>query len=346
MTVVYIDVLFLLNLAVDYLLLLTAARITGEWIARPRLALGAALGAGYAAALFLPGLGWLAHPGCKLGIGVLMALIAFGRSPRLLRLILVFFAVSAALGGGILAMQLLGAGGLTLENGVLYTGFNLRLVLVTAILSYALLSLIFRRAARHGGKEALCRVRLTLEGRQLTLTALVDTGNTLTDPARDSPVLVAEAAALKQLLPAGLDPSDPVGTVERWQDRAFGRRLSLLPYRAVGVSQGLLLAVRTDLLQTQGREIRDLLVALSPTAVSDGGAYQALIGDLGPPARGKRKERTLYEKELEPLADPPADPVGAEQPGEGHVHRRQRRAARPPEGGGGAEDDRPSGPGR
>ena len=45
MTVVYLDVLFLLNLVVDYLLLLATAKITGEPISRARLALGAALGA-------------------------------------------------------------------------------------------------------------------------------------------------------------------------------------------------------------------------------------------------------------------------------------------------------------
>lgn len=111
MTVVYIDVLFLLNLTVDYLLLLASARITGEVISRIRLALGALLGAAYAAILFLPGCQWLAHPLCKICSAVLMVLIGFGRSPRLLRLLLVFFGASAALGGVVLALQLLGAGG-------------------------------------------------------------------------------------------------------------------------------------------------------------------------------------------------------------------------------------------
>ena len=48
MTVVYIDSLFLLNFIVDYLLLLATAKLAGEVICRPRLALGAAVGALYA----------------------------------------------------------------------------------------------------------------------------------------------------------------------------------------------------------------------------------------------------------------------------------------------------------
>lgn len=52
------------------------------------------------------------------------------------------------------------------------------------------------------------------------------------------------------------------------------------PYRAVGVDRGLLLALKVDSLNLGGKERGPLLVALSPTPVSDGGGYRALIGPL------------------------------------------------------------------
>ena len=51
MRVVYVDTLFFLNLAVDYLLLLLTARLSGVYRSRRRLALGAAVGALRAVAL-------------------------------------------------------------------------------------------------------------------------------------------------------------------------------------------------------------------------------------------------------------------------------------------------------
>lgn len=51
MTVVYLDRVVLLNLAVDYLLLLATARLAGLPLRRGRLGLCAALGAAYAAAV-------------------------------------------------------------------------------------------------------------------------------------------------------------------------------------------------------------------------------------------------------------------------------------------------------
>ncbi len=281
MTVIYLDVLFLLNLIVDYLLLMATARITGESFSRLRLALGAVLGGTYAAAVFLPGLAWLAHPLCKVAAAVGMVLLAFGGSRRLLRLVLVFFGASCALGGIVLALQWLGTGGLTLEQGVLYTGFDVRLLLVSVLVTYAVLTLAFRRVARHGGgRQDLCRGQLWLGEKTLCLTVLLDTGNTLTDPANNRPVMVVEARAMEQLLPPEIDPTDPVGSMERIQGDALRRRLQLLPYRAVGVEYGVLLAVRTDRAMVGNREEKGLLVALSPTPVSDGGAYQALMGEI------------------------------------------------------------------
>lgn len=284
MTVVYIDSLFLLNLVVNYLLLLAAARLAGEVIRRLRLGLGAALGAFYAAAVFFPGMGFLVHPLCKLGAAVLMLLCAFGGSRHLLRMTLVFFGVSAAFGGGIFAIELLGGRGLSLKNGIFYSAMDLRLILLSAAICYVVITLIFRRTARHGGpRRELVPAVITLGDRRTALTALVDTGNTLTDPVTNRPVMVAEGEKLIALFPEGACPGpgdlrDPVASLERLSQGAGRGRWRLLPYQAVGVDCGMLLALRTDGVKVGEEDYGGILVALSPNRLSDGGGYSALIG--------------------------------------------------------------------
>ena len=279
---VYVDLLFLLNTVVNYLLLLCAGRLAGEELRRGRLALGAALGGSYAVALFLPGLGFLAHPLCKAGAAALMLLLGYGHIRRLLRVSLIFLAVSAAFGGGIFAVTLLGGRGLTLRNGVFYSALDLRLILLSAALCYALLTLALSRVGRHPPAQ-LRPVSVTLEGRRVELTALVDTGHTLTDPVTGRMVLVAEGARLSGLFPAGEAPTPaelfhPTEALTARAGSAVGKRLRLLPYRAVGVDCALLLAVRSDDVTVGEENFGDILVALSPTPVSDGGGYSALIG--------------------------------------------------------------------
>ncbi len=92
---------------------------------------------------------------------------------------------------------------------------------------------------------------LTLAGRRVVLTALVDTGNTLTDPATGRPVMVAEGEKVSALFPAGKAPAaaelrDPVAAVTRSRRTAGAERCRLLPYQAVGVECGMLLALRLD----------------------------------------------------------------------------------------------------
>ena len=276
--IVYIDLLFLLNLIANYLLLLAAGRIAGTALVRWRIGLGATAGALYAVLVFLPGLEWLAFWPCKLACGAGMVLIAYSRERYLLRVTVLFFGASAALAGAVLGLELLGSVSLTLEHGVFYSQLDLRLLLLLFAACYFVLSLFFRRAGRYSGRE-LVQLEVTLEAGAAALTALVDTGHSLTDAVTNRPVVVAEAQALAGLLPGWADASRPVQSLERCH-AAGSRQARLVPYRAVGVECGLLLALRAQGVKADGKDLGPLLIALSPTAVGDGGTYHALIGGI------------------------------------------------------------------
>jgi len=278
MTVVYIDLLFLLNLIANYLLLLGTGRIAGVVLRRMRIALGAALGGIYAVAIFLPGLQWLSLWPCKLLMGIVLPVAAFGREKRLLRVIVIFFGGSAGLAGLVLATELLGGSVLSIDGGVLYSDFDLRLLLVLFVLCYLVMSVFFRRAGRHGGREVV-ELRIELQTGILLLTALMDTGHSLTDPVTNRPVVVVDYACAAGHFPVGIDPYQPVEGVKKCKAAGIAG-VRLIPYRAVGVDCGMLLAVRAKSVQIKGRNIGALLVALSPNPVDDGGCYQALIGGI------------------------------------------------------------------
>lgn len=277
MTVVYIDLLFLLNLIANYLLLLAAGRIAGAALVRRRIGLGAGLGALYAALVFLPGLDWLALWPCKLACGVLMALIAYGRERRFLRVAVIFFGASAALAGAVLGFELLGNMSLTLEHGVFYSRLDIRLLLLLFVACYFVLSLFFRRTGRTD--RELVHLEVALEVGTASLTALVDTGHSLVDSATNRPVVVAEAQALSGLLPDWADAAAPIRSLERCH-AAGSCQARLIPYRAVGVECGMLLALRTQGVTANGKPLGQLLLALSPTVLDNGGGYQALLGGI------------------------------------------------------------------
>lgn len=286
MQVVYIDTLFLLNSLVNYLLLLASARLAGEVIHRLRLLLGAIFGGLYAVCVCLPPFTFLLHPLVKLGVAIIMIVISFGGANRLLRVTLLFFGVTAAFGGGIFAIQLLGQQGNSLFQGIYYTAMDVRLILLSAAGCYGVITLIFQRIGTHTVSHGeLVPVVLTLADRQVTLMALIDTGNTLTDPVSGRPVMVVHGDKLRPLFLPEQFPSlhhlkNPTHAMEHLAQGAHGLHYRLLSYRAVGVEGGMLLAIRLDKVVVNGEDCGKLLVALSPNAVSDGGGYSALIGAM------------------------------------------------------------------
>ena len=339
MTVVYVDSVFLLNGAMDYLLLLCTARLAGLRLQRGRYALAAVLGGTYAVAIFLPGLAFLSAMPVKLAAGVLLALLAFGGEEKLLRLTLLLFAVSCAMAGCVLALGLV-AGGVPMVNGVFYTDVDARVLLIAGAAGYAVLTVVFRAAAKHAVGGELATVRVCLDGRSVSLTALLDTGSALRDPVAGQPVLVTAPGALQDILPPAASRMltsqllrFPAELLEPLREAAPELRACLVPYRSVGMPSGLLLAVRCDWTEVAGERYDHLLVALSPTALGEG--YAALWG--GPVKRRSRHGTVQRDSAAA------AGPVGAAAGGNSPLYRRQRHSAAALDEGAGGRTAGPAG---
>ena len=277
---VYADEAWLLNGAVDYLLLVCGAKLGGGQLCRLRLIAAAGLGGTYAAAALLPQLGFLRLVPMKLASLAAMVLVAYGWGRQTLRAGLLFLAASCAFAGAAFAAaQVFGTGVLVLPGGVYYPVSMLGLLLLAGLV-YALCYTVFACTAQHGGGE-IQAVTLQLDGRRTQIRALRDTGCTLKDPMTGERVLVAEGGALQRLLPeAGITSQellDPAALMLRLKACYPQLAFRLLPYRAVGTAAGLLLAARCSVLLGTG-EKRDRLTAFSPTPVSDGGNYDAWMG--------------------------------------------------------------------
>lgn len=273
---VYADAAFFLNAIINYVLLLASARLSGARIRRGRMALAAGGGGLYAAAALWPELGFLGLWPVKGAAGLAMLLTAFGRERGLFRLTLLFFGVSAAFGGLMLALCQFAGTGLLLLGGGAYYPVSFGALLLAAAAVYGLCHGLFSGLSQHRSGE-FRSFRLTLNGRSVPIRALVDTGNTLKDPITNEPVLVANCAVLQALLPeetlSETDFSAPATLVSR----LAALRPRLIPYRAVGVESGMLLALRCEM-QGENETPRPVLTAFSPTPVSDQSNFNALTG--------------------------------------------------------------------
>lgn len=275
---IYVDSLLLLNFMVNYLLLLSAAKISGCVFSRPRLVLGAAIGAAYALAVLFPAFLFLSGLGGKLLAETVMVLAAFGAHRRSIKLGIMVLGTSLAFAGGAMLVSSFNSG-VFANWGTVYAPLDLRtLVLVTGV-TYGILSLVYRRTAKNAART-ITRARVSLEGRTLELNCLLDTGSSLVDPMTNRPVTVVDKAVFAQLLPElELRPLDePAKLVQALRERYPGTSPRLIPYSALGVSSGLLAAVKCRELTIDGKTEKGALIALAPNPVSDNGSFEAIAG--------------------------------------------------------------------
>ena len=268
MEIIYVDSLFFLNLAADYLLLLAAAAIAGLRFRRGAYLLAALLGAVYSVAVYLPGCRFLAAEHWRIGAGLGMGLIAFGGERKPWRCMLSWLAVSAAFGGALWAL-----GG---EH------MSLRTLMLCFGLCYGAMRLYFSGKGRRIDKQRK-EVRLRFLGREAVFPAMVDSGNELHDPVTGARVLVACPHALRPILREYtqlFETGDAPDLLTRCAAIPMLRgKLRLLPFYAVG-GGGLLPVFRPDALLLDGERIEGVLIGVSPQAAGDG--YEGIVGvDMG-----------------------------------------------------------------
>jgi stage II sporulation protein GA (sporulation sigma-E factor processing peptidase) len=254
------------------------AKICDAGVPRARLGIAAALGGLYAvfAAIFPEP---LTSAPVKAAAGIVMSAAAFGARPRIARLTAVFFAVSAAFAGAVLALSLLGGSGLPVN-------IDMKLLFVVFAVCYAVFSLVFRGAGRSGA-ESYISLTIKLRERSLRVRALVDTGSSLRDPITGDRVAVIGAGESAPLFPheaaralADAREGGAVRAMEKLDGLGLRARFRLVPYSAVGVPDGLLPAFRPDELLIDGSKTEGILIAVSPNSVSDNGAYSAIAPNL------------------------------------------------------------------
>lgn len=274
MPVVYADAVFLENLAVDYILLVACARIAGVPARRWRAALAAAVGAVYALMSVLVSRPVLTSLAVKAAVGLLMVVVVFGFDRRLLRLALVFFAVSAAFAGAVMAACLVSGRTVDLTSGV-----SFGTLLLSFAVFYALFTAVFRAVGRHRVRGEIKSLTVTYRGRQVTVPALDDTGNGLTEPVSGLPVTVCSLEAVAPLLEPQVlailrDHPDPAEAVEALGEKEI-YSFFLVPYRAVGVKGGFLPAFRPDSVRVGFRE-KTTLIAIDAGGLAAGAGYCAV----------------------------------------------------------------------
>lgn len=284
---VYIDILFVINLVINYFILLAVTNILHRKDKRLRLLLGACLGAIYSLFIFFPDLSFLYNSVFKFIFSVTIVVVAYKFSSviHLVKLVIAFYIVSVLFGGIIFALWLfLSPPGMLMRNGVVYIDISPVVLIGASAGCYIIITLFSRFLHKNTGIESIYEVEVFLDNVCVKITALLDTGNSLTESISGLPVIIAEYEKIEKLIPRSLRHSFKRGLIENpeiiilenWQ-----KRFRLIPFGSVGNSNGILLAFKPDNLiaKSEGHTIEtsNVLIAVSNKRLITDGRYNMLL---------------------------------------------------------------------
>ncbi len=291
--IIYIDVLFAVNLLVNYILLRASATLSRIKENKFRVFLGAFIGALYAVLVFFPDFSVIYSTLFKMLVSMLIIAcsFAFYSIRGYLKTLFVFYIVSFGFGGcvlGVFYFSDIGAKlGAVYSNGILY--FNLPwTVLALAGFLFYISTKIFAYFSRKALKFTGLRKKLyiSFENNTAELTALMDTGNSLVDPITLSPVIIAEYKPLKSLfnkeVRCSLDQLEKGNITWIMSDIVQkGIPARLIPFTSLGKSNGMLIGFVPDKAEIHDncgvRVLDKCVIGIYNKSLSKDRSYSALL---------------------------------------------------------------------
>ncbi len=253
-TVIYVDVLLVVNFMVNFILLRVTALLLRRQPVFWRLCLAAALGAFGALVIFVPVYNRAVLLLYQLLLTAVMSVAAFGCRGvrRVVWAAFCLFTVSLLTSGLLLLLSVtLRPRGMLVSKGAVYLDISAAALVGCCIAAYFIAGGLSRLLGRGAPKGTLCEITVLHAGAVSVFPALLDTGSNLVEPFSHCPVIVCEEAALGHTLPPalkGFDLATPPSA-----------GLRLVPYKTLGNS-GLLPAFMPDTLLARlpGQEVRKL----------------------------------------------------------------------------------------
>lgn len=201
-TVIYADILIIINLIVNYMLLRASTAIVRYEFKTWRLLASAAIGGFFSLIIFIENIPFILNSIIKILIMSVMVLTAFSiRSTKaFLKCCAAFFLVNFGFAGIMLAMcTAFTSNGAIYKNGVVYFDISIFTLTVSAIICYCILSLISRFTQSKTPQKSVYSVKIYYCGNLAEGKALFDSGNTLCDCFSGRPVIIAEKEFIKNL---------------------------------------------------------------------------------------------------------------------------------------------------
>ena len=291
---IYLDILFLENIVMNYLILLATSKFSRRRTSNLRLFLGALTGALFVVMMVIfPGVKAYYTVLAKFLLSLVMVAVSFSpeRIGTFIKTLAVFYLSTFIFAGAAFAFLYFNQTGGFIKNGIVYVFWQSKWTVL--FLSILLVGIIGRICweliqSKFVKDKLLVQLKIAFENRSINLEALIDTGNSLHDPLTNMPVVVVEFNALKEILPEEIKKifeeskeNDLVIVTNIISASRWFSRFRLIPFTSLGKENGMLIGFKPDYIEVgvseEKKGIYDVIVGIYNRSLSRNEKYKALL---------------------------------------------------------------------
>ena len=289
---IYIDVVLIENLMMNFIILLATGLILKERISVIRLLLASLLGAIYAVVSYLSILEMYSSMILKIILSIVMIYIAFNPQTmkKMWKDILLFYLTSFVFGGAAFALiYIVRPQDILMRNGLFLGTYPLKTIVLGAIIAFIIIMTAFTVVkSKITKKDMFCEVEIELNHKKIETTAMIDTGNLLKEPITNTPVIVVEHTLLYDCIPKEiLNHLDELlggefNNIPEPIKEKYRAKLKLIPFSSLGKQNGMLIGMKAEAIKIKDMDKEDtkenIIIGIYNKSLTKRGEYRALMG--------------------------------------------------------------------
>lgn len=286
---VYIDIILLENLCMNYIILFATAYIMKIKISHIRIIVSSSIGAVYSIMLYMQILPIYSSIFMKIILSVVMVYISYApKSVKIaIKQLIIFYLISFAFGGCAFALlYFVKPQDIFIKNGVYIGTYPLKIALLGGIVGFVITYIAFKIIKNKATKEEMIyKLKIKINDKTVEVNALLDTGNKLKDPITLVPVIVIEKQKLYNFLPEEiLENIDKIigGDSDKLieENIKYMSKFRVIPYNSIGKQNGLMLGFKADevkiIIDEEERTIKNTIIGIFNQSFNSQ-TYSALI---------------------------------------------------------------------
>ena len=270
---IYLDIVFLENALMNYIILYATGFVQKRKMKNFKLIISSVLGALYAIISYLKIIPIYSTLFMKILLSVIMIYVAFNNenAKQLLKNLLLFYLASFVIGGCALAMlYMISPKRVSFQNGVLVGTYPMKITLIAGLVGFFIIQYSFSLNKRQMKiKDLLCELEIVVNNKKVKMKGYIDSGNTLKDPISKKPVIIVEREVMQEIV----DVNKLIGGDENLKIR-------LIPFKSIGKQNGMLIGIRPEYVKIKYNEnqiiTKKVIIGIYDKKISKN--YSALIG--------------------------------------------------------------------